>query len=296
LDILFDGEANEDLLDDTLDAFWMHDGNPFETDCRPRSPSDTSDSSTSAMSTASTGTNIDMQLQASKSKTTNLAPLPLEAPPPMRLDVYKKAHEHWFVRVILLLVGFLHTNHHLSFRACGLLLWSIRTVFILMAVISSDDPMPTTLGTTFTHLGLEDRFTLLVICPNCRSVCGPPLPSPRLEDQGRCRGCNTILYAGVLESYYEKDIATRSHFKNAPKPKVVVPSSSISQLLAEFLARPGMEDQIDAWRSLTPKPNTYSGIWDGALWKEIRGADGELFFGPRDDDELRIAGTCALDW
>jgi hypothetical protein len=133
-------------------------------------------SSNSSLSTGGTSTDVPIP-QASKRNTNNLAPLPLEASPPMQLDVYNDAHEHWFVRVFLLLVGFLHTKHHLSFQACGILLWSVQTIFILMAVIASDNPMPTTLGTTFTHLGLEDRFKLLVICPKCRSVCGPPHPT-----------------------------------------------------------------------------------------------------------------------
>ncbi|KAF8527745.1 hypothetical protein JB92DRAFT_2864874, partial [Gautieria morchelliformis] len=54
LDLLFDGEANENFLDDPLDAFWMHDGNPFEADHGPANPSDSLDSRPSAMSTGGT--------------------------------------------------------------------------------------------------------------------------------------------------------------------------------------------------------------------------------------------------
>ncbi|KAF8530780.1 hypothetical protein JB92DRAFT_3092651 [Gautieria morchelliformis] len=38
LDLLFNGEANKNFLNDPLDAFWMHDGNPFEADHGPASP------------------------------------------------------------------------------------------------------------------------------------------------------------------------------------------------------------------------------------------------------------------
>ncbi|KAF8509288.1 hypothetical protein JB92DRAFT_2832058 [Gautieria morchelliformis] len=65
LDLLFDGEANENFLDDPLDTFWMHDGNPFEADHGPASPSDSLDSRPSAMSTGGTS-DVSVQLQASK--------------------------------------------------------------------------------------------------------------------------------------------------------------------------------------------------------------------------------------
>ncbi|KAF8497699.1 hypothetical protein JB92DRAFT_1014810 [Gautieria morchelliformis] len=53
----------------------MHDGNPFEADHGPASPSDSLDSRPSAMSTGGTS-DVSVQLQASKRNTSNLPPLP----------------------------------------------------------------------------------------------------------------------------------------------------------------------------------------------------------------------------
>jgi hypothetical protein len=77
LDRLFNGEANENFLDDPLDEFWMHDGNPFETDHGLGSPSDSSNSS---LSTGGASTDVPIP-QASKRNINNLAPLPLDITP-----------------------------------------------------------------------------------------------------------------------------------------------------------------------------------------------------------------------
>ncbi|KAF8509727.1 hypothetical protein JB92DRAFT_3119589 [Gautieria morchelliformis] len=37
LELLFDGEANENFFDDPPDALWMHDSNPFEAEHGPGS-------------------------------------------------------------------------------------------------------------------------------------------------------------------------------------------------------------------------------------------------------------------
>jgi hypothetical protein len=84
--------------------------------------------------------------------------------------------------------------------------------------------------------------------------------------------------------------------KEAVKPKVIAPFASLKDLLAELLARPGMEEKIDAWRGQPLHSGRYQAIWDGKIWKTICDAEGDLFSGTRTDTELRIAGTCSLDW
>jgi hypothetical protein len=80
---------------------------------------------------------------------------------------YMSSSSFWFVRIILLVVGFLYTQHHLSFRACGILLWCLRSMLMLLGAIDFDNHMPTTLGTALIHLGIVDHFTLAVVCPKC---------------------------------------------------------------------------------------------------------------------------------
>ena len=222
-------------------------------------------------------------------------PLATAGPIPSPLDSFTTANDLWFVQVILLVVGFLHTKHHMSFRACGILLWCLRSVFILIGLFNEDNRMPTTLGTTFTHLGFVDRFTLLVVCPECRAVAGTPITSPCSEEETLCTNCNASLYSGIPPTYFVSDPAARPIFKKV-KPKIAVPFASLRDLLAEPLARPGLEGLIDAWRTQCQAPGKYAAIWDGHIWKTIRDADGCLFFSAREDNELRIAATCGLDW
>jgi hypothetical protein len=136
----------------------------------------------------------------------------------------------------------------------------------------------------------------MVICPGCRSVCGSPVLNPTLDEQGKCHACDAILYTGISDSYYHTEATSRRPFKKAPKPKVIAPFVSLYDLLAEFLSRPGMEEKLDAWRLLPREGKKYRGVWDGKMWNTICDSNGDLFFGERDDSELRIAATCSLDW
>ena len=222
-------------------------------------------------------------------------PLATAGPISSALDSFTTANDLWFVRVILLVVGFLHTKHHMSFRACGILLWCLCSVFILLGLFNVDNRMPTTLGTVFTHLGFVDRFTLLVVCPECRAVAGTPITTPYLEEETLCTNCNAALYLGIPPAYFVPDPTAHPILKKV-KPKIVVPFASLSDLITELLARPGLEGLIDAWRTHCQPPGKYAAIWDSHIWKTIRDADGCLFFSAREDNELRIAATCGLDW
>lgn len=84
---------------------------------------------------------------------------------------YEKAHVHWFVRVILLLVAFLHTRFHVTFCACALVLFTCCQIFIGLKLLPSDDKfMPITLTTTLKHLRLDDNFTIYVVCEVCHHL------------------------------------------------------------------------------------------------------------------------------
>ena len=75
---------------------------------------------------------------------------------------------------------------------------------------------------------------------------------------------------------------------------MVAPYTPFRELLTEFLARPGMEEEMDAWRDAPSTPGHYKGIWDGEVWRTLKDAEGRLFFAKR-DDELRIGLTAAFD-
>jgi hypothetical protein len=52
-----------------------------------------------------------------------------------------KLHPQWHVRFVLLLVAFLHTRHHVSFKACGLILLCLNFIFsALPGILSAHSP------------------------------------------------------------------------------------------------------------------------------------------------------------
>jgi hypothetical protein len=84
--------------------------------------------------------------------------------------------------------------------------------------------------------------------------------------------------------------------KKSVTSKVIMPYASLKDLLTELLACPGMEDQLDAWCEQPATEGKYLPIWHTNIWRMICNTDGDLFFGPCNDNELQIGVTCGLDW
>ncbi|KAI1781945.1 hypothetical protein LXA43DRAFT_1105051 [Ganoderma leucocontextum] len=103
------------------------------------------------------------------------ANLPVIPPPLPPAEVYASSHKLWYIRSILLLVVFLHTHHHVTFRACNLTLSTIRSIFVTLKLIEPTDSMPSTLTTTLRRLDLIDHFHILVECSECRRLYRPEL-------------------------------------------------------------------------------------------------------------------------
>ena len=301
LDLVFSGEANEASGDQGEDEVWMNETDPLAI-ARSPSPTETSGSDTSSNESIkhSVSRSInkiqELQRHVLGSATSPIQwPLAIGTPVRHSHDRFLAAHDKWFVRATLLMVGFLHTKHHVSFRACGILLWCLASIFILLGHLESHDRMPITLGTAFSHLGLTDRFKLLLVCPKCREVFHCPVTIPKSRDEAFCRACNAPLYSGLAEPNFNT-FEPQAILPRSVKPKIVVPFASLKDLLGELLLRPGMEDIIDSWRSTTQLVGKYGAIWDGEIWKTIMGADGLPFFVERQDNELRVAATIGLDW
>lgn len=100
----------------------------------------------------------------------DLPPLPPSLSP---RTVYTESHPLWYVRVILLLVAYLHTHHHVTFRAADLTLLTLRTLFVALNLIDQRDRMPRTLTTTMKRLDLTDKFYILIECATCRRLFHP---------------------------------------------------------------------------------------------------------------------------
>ena len=191
------------------------------------------------------------------------------------------------------MVAYLHTTYHVTYRACGVLLWSLKTVFKMASLLPDNDNMPTTLGTTFNRLGLQESFQMFILCPNCKHPAGihkVPLPKNITLE---CSLCNTWLYKNVRPSTFSRFLRMTGTLQ--PKPALVAPYTSLRQLLTEFLSRPGMEDIIDCWRENPYQTGKYTGIWDGKVWRNLKDETGQPFFTQCDNNELRIGLTAGYD-
>jgi hypothetical protein len=88
-------------------------------------------------------------------------------------------YPHWYVRGAVYLVAFLHTRHHVTFRACTLILKCLEHVFTSLPgnLLRGTADMPTTLHTVFARLKARDRFTIHPVCYNCHKVFQPGIAS-----------------------------------------------------------------------------------------------------------------------
>lgn len=78
-----------------------------------------------------------------------------------------------------------------------------------------------------------------------------------------------------------------------------MPSNPLSQQIAEFLNRKGMEKAVEEWRTRRRIPGFKQDIMDGEVWRTIPGPDGKPFFDNDPEraskDELRIGITIGFD-
>ena len=214
-------------------------------------------------------------------------------PLPPRLpahETYVGSHSKWFVRAVLLLTAFLHAKHHVTFRACAVLLFCLRLIFISLGLIAKDDDMPITLNTVLKRLDLQDRFTILPACSQCHRLFQPIIPG-----NSRCPVCDIPLFNPPPPAIFQ---AIRGASK--PSPKLSIPFSPLSSLLVDFLAQPGIEDAVEQWRTDEPSPpGEYKRVMDGRVWKEIQDHNKAPFFAEdslTEDGELRIGVNISLDW
>jgi hypothetical protein len=216
--------------------------------------------------------------------------LPPVPPRPPAHEAYMKSHGLWFIRAVLLLAAFLHAKHHVTFRACAILLFGLRLIFLSLGLIAKDDDMPITLNTVIKRLDLQDRFTILPACPKCHRIFPPSISS-----NSQCPDCNIALFNPKPPT-----LSQIIHGPSKQSPLLSVPFCPLSSLLVDFLAQPGIEDAVEEWRTDEPSPpGEYNRVMDGRVWKEIPDCNGKPFF---DEDsltekgELRIGVNISLDW
>jgi hypothetical protein len=206
------------------------------------------------------------------------------------LETYSDAHEYWFVRIIFLLVAVLHTRHHVTFRACGLILFVISVVFAHLSLTSNHNAIPYTLDTILKRLDLEDRFKICPACEICQQVFKSSTPRG-----SRCPQCDEDLFIGNSPTLFQR-MTGRS--PPPPPPRLSVPIRTLSELLTESFAHGPLEDQVVEWMSHQSHPGQYNGFMDGRVAKELKDNTGNLFFDPNsvDPHEIRLGVTWSVDW
>jgi hypothetical protein len=180
-------------------------------------------------------------------------------------------------------VTWLHVQFHPPFRACTALINVVLLILKSFGILFATTPV-TTLPRIMAKLNVEPVIYLLPVCPNCLEV----YPSKK-DTPSCCVRCGTAIFEAPSSSSQRVSL-------------VRFPYMSIEAQLATILAVPGVEEEMDRWRSVTRFPGRYIDIFDGAFPRQCRAPDGSLFFQntPEDrrgpDGELRIGLTLGVDW
>jgi DNA-directed RNA polymerase subunit RPC12/RpoP len=206
------------------------------------------------------------------------------------LETYNDAHPAWFVRIILLLVAVLHTKHHVTFRACGLILFVLSVIFSRLSLTSTHDAIPHTLDTVLLRLNLEDRFTSCPACVVCQRSFRPTTPHG-----SRCPQCDEEIFMKSSATLFQRLTGKRPP---PPPPRLSVPIRTLSALLTDTFSHGPLEDQVLEWMSHPSQPGHYNGFMDGRIAQELKDNLGNLFFDRNslDANEIRLGVTWSVDW
>lgn len=192
---------------------------------------------------------------------------------------------HPLVLVALLLVSWLHLFYHLSHRGANLILQVLCLILTDEQLIPEDDRVGT-LSTALSTLGIQDSFFVLPMCQHCGQI----IPHTSSKST-KCPGCSADMFASTKQLPVESPDRLRPVLKYPYKPLIVQ--------LMELLARKGIEDELERWRSRERRPGEYVDMMDGEVWKTLKAVDGTPFFDNAAtrsySDELRIGLTFSMD-
>jgi hypothetical protein len=213
-------------------------------------------------------------------------PPPPVIPPPTAADV----HPNPAVYLIYLLVLWLHTQFHLAFRACSVVLIVVSLAFTAAGTPIQPE-MYTTLPSVIKALDAEASMKIYPVCPNCLKVYLSSVPSDMV-----CERCAHPLFSQKPTPVGKQ----RSASQGKAQPYLQFPSKSIEEHLSTILAIPGVEDEMEAWRNKIRTAGKLTDIFDGKICQMIPGIDGSRFFFPREGTselgELRIGVSLGADW
>jgi hypothetical protein len=200
------------------------------------------------------------------------------------------------------MVAFLHTKHHVTFRACAVILICLGFIFSSIAGTALGNvEIPRTLRTVFAKLDIKDTFTIHPICFQCHVVF-----EPDIEPDTFCPDCEEEIFGapprdgpnaeGDDESV-AGDAGAATDKPRKRKPYAVAPIQLLSTGLRTFFERPGMESAVNSWKTRPHVDGELKSIQDGEVWKTLKDSEGRsFFFDPRADNELRLGVSFSLDW
>ncbi|KAL1698044.1 hypothetical protein EV121DRAFT_297627 [Schizophyllum commune] len=201
---------------------------------------------------------------------------------------------HPALLLLYILVTWLHTQFKLPFRACGAVL-SVVYHILLLAGVEPRIPEQgwSTLPTILSHLGIEPNFRIIPLCPTCKT---PHPPTHNLNQT--CSQCSEPLYAARPRTGFHT--APNSNTTTPSRARLQMPLKSIEAQLRDVLQVPGIEDELEKWRSISRQPGVLQDNFDGAICQSLLGPDDRLFFEnplpPQAEGELRIGLTLGVDW
>ncbi|KAJ7878464.1 hypothetical protein B0H13DRAFT_1892629 [Mycena leptocephala] len=112
-----------------------------------------------------------------------------------------KHHPLWYIRAVMYLVGILHTRHHVSFSACGLILRCFHFLFDHAPSKSLlGPPMAQTLTTVLLNLELTDGFLVYPICYQCHRVF-----DANIGVDASCEDCDEALFDTIDEDPVDEE-------------------------------------------------------------------------------------------
>ena len=190
--------------------------------------------------------------------------------------------------------------HFLAGLATSWCIFLLKAFAFLLDALGRPDiagQIPCRLPTALSYSGVPAyHVTGLPVCPSCGDVFPVGISAPM-----DCPRCSIPLYK---EPSHPAKRPLPNPTRKALVPRIRLPFLSISAQLEGVFSVPGIEDEVDWWRTLNRQKGVYQDISDGKIWGELLDAEGKQFFRSVNidgkkcapDGELRIGVALAMDW
>ncbi|KAE8229800.1 hypothetical protein CF326_g5220 [Tilletia indica] len=171
-----------------------------------------------------------------------------------------------WMRLLGLLVIWLHLVHHLSEEACGTILTFMDAVVLALSDAPSDKTKPiprSRFKAELRDFGVASSKVMYALCPN--KACWTPhiLPAklPSLLPT-HCTRCHTSLLADPITGVFAHLLQPEGRHR----AKLTFQYEPVTVWLRALLRRPGVLDKCEEWKSRISVEGVYSDLYDGSAW------------------------------